>query len=168
MFERGDEPAALVGVMAQPMQQFGETPFRRVGAPAPLDRLEIFIACLARDLLRLRFGAVVTPKIIVVERLEARTDGNDARTRRVDGERHDILAGDGGVGERTADRTRQGGHMVGMRLRRVVGIVAAAMQGIVGGGIAEAAALFVDERHTHVQGSEIDARHDGHAKPSLD
>ena len=47
MFERGDESRALVGIVAQPVQQLRESPFGGVDAAAPIDGCESRCACAA-------------------------------------------------------------------------------------------------------------------------
>ena len=50
MFEGRDELGALLGVVAEPVQQLREPPLREVDAAAPVDRLEVFGSAPARDL----------------------------------------------------------------------------------------------------------------------
>ena len=57
-------------------------------------------------------------------------------------------------------------HLVGVGLRGVVGVFAAAVQGIAGGGCAEAAALGVEQSDAHAEGSEVDAGDNTHSNTS--
>ena len=57
-------------------------------------------------------------------------------------------------------------HLVVVRLRGVVGVVAAAVQGVAGGGCAEAAALGVEQSYTGAEGSEVDAGDNTHSNIS--
>ena len=41
MFEGGDELGALFGIVAQPVEKFGETPFGGIRAAAPVDDFEL-------------------------------------------------------------------------------------------------------------------------------
>ncbi len=92
VLERGDDAVALVGVVAQPVQQLRESPLRRVGVAAPVDRLEAGLVRLARDLGGFAPAAVVAPEVVVVERHEALADRHDARPGGVDGQRRDGVA----------------------------------------------------------------------------
>ena len=70
MFQRGGEAVALLGIVAQPVQQLGEAPFGGVDAAAPVDGFEPGGARGGGDLRGLAPGAVVAPEVVVVERLE--------------------------------------------------------------------------------------------------
>ena len=78
VFEGGDEAVALVGVVAEPVEELGESPLVGVDAAAPLDGFEMFAVGEFGDLLRFFLGAVVAPEVVVVERLEIFADGDDA------------------------------------------------------------------------------------------
>ncbi len=52
VLEGGGEGGALVGVVAQPVQELGEAPLVRVDAAAPLDGFEVLAVGERGDLLR--------------------------------------------------------------------------------------------------------------------
>ena len=71
---------ALVGIVAQPVQQLGEAPLGRVDAAAPVDRFEV-LAARAAAVISCGFvlGAMVAPEVVVVERLQVCVHRDDAR-----------------------------------------------------------------------------------------
>ena len=70
VLERSGKLAALLGIVAQPVQQLRKSPLVRVHAAAPLDRLEVLLVRQRRDLLRLCLGAVIAPQVVLIERLQ--------------------------------------------------------------------------------------------------
>ena len=70
---------AFVGIVAQPVEEFGEAPLVRVDAAAPLDGFEVFgdgrvaVICLGFGV-----GAMIAPEVVVVEGLQVGVDGDDA------------------------------------------------------------------------------------------
>src|SRR5438105_15855204 len=94
MLERGDQPVALVGIVSKPMQKLRESPFRRVGAPAPLDCRESLLVCDLGDARGLGLRAMVAPEVVVVERDKSLAGRDHARAGRVEGERLDVATVD--------------------------------------------------------------------------
>ncbi len=153
---------ALVGIVAQPVEQLGESPLVRVDAAAPLDAFEAELMSLAGDLFGFSEGAVVAPEVVVVERLKVLADGNDAGAGGVEGDGGNIGAVDAGGVENVARGGGEGGHLVGVRLGGVVGIFAAAMQRVGGRGGADGAFAAVNESDANAECAEIDAGNDSH------
>ena len=71
VLEGGDEAVALVGVVAEPVEQLGEAPLVRVDVAAPVDGFEVFGKGELGDLAGLLVGAVIAPEVVVVEGLRA-------------------------------------------------------------------------------------------------
>jgi hypothetical protein len=94
VLEGAGEPAARVGIVAQPVQQLREAPFRGVDAAAPLDRLEPLPVRERGDLGGFLPRTVIAPQVVVAERLQPGVDGDDARAGRVDRDRRDLAACD--------------------------------------------------------------------------
>jgi hypothetical protein len=119
---------------------------------------------LAGDLLGLGEGAMIAPQVVFVERGQALADGNDARARGVERDRGNL----GGVhacgSERVPGGGGQSGHLVGVGLRGVVGIFAAAMQRVRGRSGPDGAFLAVNESDANTESAEIDAGDDGHER----
>src|ERR1700730_1543064 len=70
MFEGCDESTSSFRIMAQPVQQFRETPFGGINTAAPLDRCQIqFVGCLG-DKRGLAPCPMVAPEVIVIERFQ--------------------------------------------------------------------------------------------------
>ena len=84
MFKGGDEVTARFGIMAQPMQQLGEAPFRGIHSAAPTDRFQTELVGFPCNLEGFLQGAVITPEIVFIQRLEIRADRNHTRTRGVE------------------------------------------------------------------------------------
>ena len=94
MLERARELSSLVGIVPQPMQQLRESPFGGIHAAAPVDRREAFPMRDLGDLRRLALGAVVAPKVIIVERAHRRIDRHHARPGGVERDRGHLVAAD--------------------------------------------------------------------------
>ncbi len=92
VFEGSDEAVALVGVVAQPVEELGEAPLVGVDAAAPLDGFEVLAVGELGDLLCFFLGAVVAPEVVVVEWLEIFADGEDAGAGGVERYGFDLLA----------------------------------------------------------------------------
>ena len=105
---------------------------------------------------------MVAPEIVVVERLKIFADGNDAGASCIESHGSDGLAVDAGCGEDFAGGAGERGHLGRMRLRREVGVVAAAMERVGCGGGADGTACAIDESDAHAEGAEINAGDDGH------
>ena len=163
MLEGGGELVTFGGIVAEPVEELGEAPLVGVDAAAPLDGFEVASVGEGGDLLGLAEGAVIAPEVVVVERLHVGVDGDDAGAGGVEGDGFDLVAGDAGLGEDVAHGGDEGGHLVGVGLGGEVGVFALAMEGVAGGGGAEAAALAVEETYAGTEGSEIDSGDDAHA-----
>ncbi len=165
VLERAGELRALVWVMPQPMQQLGETPLVGVHAAAPFDGLDVLLMRELCDLLRFRFGAMVAPQVILVERPHARVDRNHAGAGRIERNGLNGCTRYTGCGNRLAARFYQRPHLVVMRLGCVVGIFAFAMQRVLGDRSRQPSSLAVDDRHTRAECAEVYSRNDCHVNP---
>ena len=159
---RGGEARALVGIVAQPVEQLGEAPLAGVDAAAPVDGFEVFGEGELGDAAGLFVGAVIAPEVVVVERLEVGVDGDDAGAGGVERDGGYVLAVDVALGEDLAGCADECLHLVGVGLRGVVGILALALEWVLGRGCAEAAAFAVEQRDTDAEGSKVDSGYDGH------
>ena len=155
VFEGGGEAGALFGVVAEPVEELGEAPFGGVDAAAPVDGFERGGAGGGGDLGGFLPGAVVAPEVVVVQRSEAVVDGDDGGAGGVEGEGFDILAGDTGGFQGALGREGEGGHVVGVRLGRMVGVFFFAVEGVVCGARSYAAFFAVEEGDSYAQGSEV-------------
>jgi hypothetical protein len=105
---------------------------------------------------------MIAPQVVVVERLHRRIDRNYAGPCRVECDGGDVLSVDVVLFNHQAHRANQGLHLVCMRLRGIVRIVSTASQWIFGRGRPQPAARAVEQGHSYAQGSEVDARNNGH------
>src|SRR5713226_9747097 len=153
--------------MAKPVEEFREAPFRGIDASAPVDRGELFAVRGCGDFRGFGFGAMITPQIIVIERLEIFADGNDGGAGGVESNGENLIGGNAGLSNDLASSSRQGAHMIFMRLRGVFGIFAFAVQGIFGDGGSEQAALAVHDGNSNVQSSKIHADNHRHVRSPL-
>lgn len=71
---------------------------------------------------------VITPEIILVERLKIFADRDHAGAGGIHGQRFHLIAANVCLLRRHARCLGQGAHLIGVRLCRVLGIVALAMQ----------------------------------------
>ena len=104
---------------------------------------------------------MIAPQIIFIERLQILIDGNHARSRRIDRQRRDLIAGNFRVRNRFARRIRERLHVIVVALRGEIGIVFAPMQWIFRHAGTQPPALRIHNRDAHTQCSEIDARNNG-------
>ncbi len=164
VLKRADKLRTLVWIVTQPVQQLGESPLGRVHTAAPLDRVQLLEARQLGDERGFLLGAMVAPQVVIVERLHAFADWNDAGASCIERDRFDLVAADFS-GDHGAPRGfREGAHVIFMRLRRKIRILALAMQSIFSDGGSEKPALAVDDRYPHAEGAEIYSCDDGHAK----
>src|SRR6266545_3151719 len=157
MLERGGHLPALFGIVAQPVEQLGESPLGGVDAAAPAQRFELLRTARVGDLTRFALGAMVAPEVIVVQRLEPFVHGDDARAGGVERDSPDVFSLHTGGGEGSAGRGYERVHVVAMTLSGVVRVFFPAEQRIVGGGGAESAFLMIENGNTHAEGAEIHA-----------
>jgi hypothetical protein len=162
VLEGCNKVGALVGIMAQPVKQFGEAPLVGVDAAAPPDAFEAELVSFAGDEFGFFVGAMVAPEVVVVEGLEIGADGDDAGASGVEGHGGDGLAVDAGGGEDVAGGAGECCHLVGMGLGGEVGVFAAAMERVGGGCGADGAARAIDKSDAHAESAEINAGDDGH------
>ena len=121
---------ALLRIVPQPVQQLGEAPLVRIDAAAPVDRLQVFGACASAVICRASsMRAMIAPQVVVVERLHRRVDRNHAGAGRVERDGGDVLSVDVVLLQHLTHRAHQRLHLVGVRLRGIVGIVAFACSG---------------------------------------
>ena len=69
VLECGCEALALNGIVAQPVQQFGEAPLGRVDAATPVDGGEFLLSGGFGDVRGFLPGTVIAPEIVFVKRL---------------------------------------------------------------------------------------------------
>src|SRR3984885_2051333 len=129
------------------MKQLGEAPLMRVDAAAPLDRFELLCVSQRGDLLGLSLRAMIAPQIVLGERLHLGIDRYNARSSGVERQRNDISTPNRRLLERSPHSLDQRIHLVVMRLRGVVGIVAATMQRILRSRSTKAAAHLAGGPH---------------------
>jgi hypothetical protein len=154
--------AALVGVVAQPVEQFRKAPLRRIRSAAPIDGLKLLLLSRPGDERRFPPGPVIAPQIIFAERLEPSANRNDARTGRVDGQRRDLTPGQLRRTQSALHRLGQRAQMVVVALGGVIGVRLQAMEGIFGDAGAESAAVGIHESNAHAQRSEVHPCHNRH------
>ncbi len=164
VLEGGGEARALVGVVAQPVEELGEAPLRRVGPAAPFDRR---LAALVRhlgDARRLVLGAVVAPEVVVVERLHLVVDRDDGRAGGVEGDGADFLPLDPRRLECAPRGLDERLHVRCVRLRGVVRIVAVALDRILGDAVSDHPLAAVDDRDAHTLRPEVHPGDDPHLR----
>src|SRR3974377_614604 len=79
VLERCLELLASLRVVAQPVEQLGETPLRGIDAAVPSDGLYPLAMRQCRDLFRLRLCTVVAPEILLIRRPQPLADRDPAR-----------------------------------------------------------------------------------------
>jgi len=78
------------------LKQLREAPLGGIRSPTPIGGFEILVVSGLGDQRRLPPGAVIAPRVIIVERLKILSYGNDTRTSCVDGHGGDLIAGNAG------------------------------------------------------------------------
>ena len=146
------------------MQELGKSPLVGVDAAAPFDALKAELVGFAGNLLGLGKGAMIAPQVVFAERLQALADRNDARSRGVERDGGNVCSVHARGPERVPGGRGESGHLVGVRLRGVVGIFAAAMQRIRDRCGADGAFLAVNESDANTERAEIDAGDNGHER----
>jgi hypothetical protein len=149
------------------MEEFRETPFRRIDTAAPLDCGKLLAVGGCGDFRGFGFGAVITPQIIVIERLEVFAYGDDRGTGGVESNGEDLIGGNSGFADDIARGSRQSAHVFFMRLCGVFGIFAFAMEGVLSHGGGEQTAFAVHERNANAQGSKVHSSNHRHVRSPL-
>ena len=162
MLERRSEACALLGIVTQPVKQFGEAPFGGVNAAAPIDGFETLSAGRRRDFGGLLPGAMVAPQVVVVDRLQVRVDGDDARSGGVERDGFDSVPVDRRAADGVVHRLGQRRHVVGVTLGGVVGIVLLAQKRICAGPRAQTAFGAIEDGYADAQRPEVDTGNDTH------
>ncbi len=162
MLEGAGEALALRRIVAQPVQQFCESPLGRVHAAATGDRWKVRRTRRGGDLGGFFGRAMVAPEIVLIQRHQLLVDWNHCRAGGVERDREHVGAVDVRVGERAMRGNRQSVHVRRVRLRREIRIMAIAMHGIFGHTGSDRPAFAVDNRHTNALRSEIDSGDDWH------
>ena len=147
VLEGAGDGGAFGWVVAEEVEEFGPAPFAGVGAAAPVDGGEFGLVGGLGDLGGFAPGAVVAPEVVIVDGLHVFVDGYDAGAGGVDGQGFDGMAVDVGFGDGGLHGFGEGSHVVGVALGGVVGVFALAVEGVGGGGEAQAAFCIVYERH---------------------
>src|SRR5690242_9356234 len=92
MFEGRGKLRTLLGIVAQPVQQLGKAPLRRIHTAAPLNDLESLAMRDLGDFGGFPFCAMVAPQVIVAQRLHVLAHWNDRRACSVESNRLYLLS----------------------------------------------------------------------------
>jgi hypothetical protein len=148
--------------VAEPVEELGEAPLVGVDAAAPLDAFKAELVGFGGDLFGFGETAVIAPQIILIQRFKAFADRDDAGAGGIESDGGDGVAVDAGGAEGVACGGGEGGHLVGVGLGCVIGVFAAAMEGVRGRGGADGALDAVDEGNANAESAEVNAGDDGH------
>ena len=162
VFESAGETGAFIGIVAQPVEEFGETPFGGVHAAAPFNGFEIFAMSHRGDFGGFGFGAVIAPQIVFVERNHSGGDGDDGGAGGIESDGGDLVAGDAGILKSLFGGGGEGAHVVFVGLRGELGIFAFTVEGIFGDGGIEDAFFAIHDGDAHAESAKIDAGYHGH------
>jgi len=127
VFQCRGEFRSLLRIVPKPVQQLGKSPLGGVNPAAPLNRLQTFPMCRGGDLGGFAFGAVIAPQVVLAQRLKILVDRNDRGARGVERDRQHLIACNAGLLQSFAHRGSQRLHLIIVRLRRVLRILAFAM-----------------------------------------
>ncbi len=163
MLQRRRHAPALIGIISQPVQQLRESPLGRICAPAPPDRFQPAAPRRLRDERRFFPRPVIAPQVIIVQRLQSLAHRNHARPGGVNRDRLYRIAPRARRRKRFAHRLHQRAHMLRMALRRMIRVIVAPLQRILGHPRAKASALAIDNRHAHAQRPKIHPRDNRHS-----
>ena len=161
MLEGGDELVALIRIVAQPVQKLGKTPFGGVGSAAPLNGQQTGLMRFVCNFSCFTPGTVVTPEIVIIQRLQILADRNDAGPGGIQRQ---------GLNGRTRNtsrlncalnRKRQCRHVVFVALSGEIRIFAFAVKRIFGDTRAQPALFAVEDRNADAESSEINSGDDG-------
>src|SRR5215472_17436124 len=92
VLKRGGKLAALLWIVAKPMQQLRESPLRGIHPAAPVDRFQAFAMGGRGDFGSFVFGAVVAPQVILTERFQVFANWNHRRAGGVEGDGSDVFS----------------------------------------------------------------------------
>ena len=106
-----NELTALSRIVAQPVQQLGETPLGRIHTAARAYRRQVHRMCDLGDPRCFRRRAMIAPEVVVIERNEILAEWNDSRPGRVERQRLDIGADNIRARQRATHRIDQRRHM---------------------------------------------------------
>jgi hypothetical protein len=148
--------------VAEPVEEFGEAPFRGVDAAAPVESFEGGVAAAGGDFRGFALGAVVAPEVILVEGLKAFGEWDDSGASGIESDGGDRLAGDAGELEGLLSGGAERVHVIVVALSGVVRIFRFAVDGVFRAGGGEAAYFTVKEGDADTLGPEIDTGYDGH------
>src|ERR1700739_3332556 len=110
---------------------------------------------------------MVAPKVVVIERLEVFSNGNQRRTRRVQRNRSHLIAADFCLFQNFSRGRGQSLHVIRMRLRGKFGVFAFAMKGIFGNGGSEQPSFAIHQRNAHAQSPKVNACNYSHSASPL-
>src|ERR1035437_7875157 len=167
MFQGGSKARALAGVVAQPVEQFGEAPFAGIDAAAPVDSFQLGGVRGGGDLGGFPPGAVVAPEIVIVDGLEVGIDRDHTGARGVERDGLNGAAVDSGGIDGSLRGGDQGVHVIGVALRGVVRVFLCAKQRVLGCARAETALDRIEDGNANAEGAEIYSGDDAHMKNLL-
>ena len=162
MLESRRKLTALLRIVTQPVQQLGESPFVRVHAAAPLDRLEVLLVRERRDLLSLGFSPMIAPQVVLVQRLHAIVHRDDAGACGIEGDGSNLVPMNSGRLDSGPCRFGQSAHVIRVRLRGEIRIFALAMERVLGNRGAKAATIAGENGNAHRESAKVDACDDSH------
>ena len=162
MFQRRGEARALLGIVAQPVEQFGEAPFAGIDAAAPVDRIQMAGVRSGGDLGGFLPGAVIAPQVVIVDGLEVGVHRDHAGACGIECDRLDGGSVDARVFDGAPRGGGQRGHVVGVTLRGVVRVFLLAMQRVRSGAGAQTPFDGIEDGNANAEGAEIYSGDDAH------
>ncbi len=165
MFEGARQLTALLRVVAQPVQQLGESPLMGVDPAAPFDRFQMLRVGQLGNLLRLTLSAMVAPQIVVIERLHAGVDRDHARAGRIERHRLDLLARDPSLGQYRPRGADQSIHLILVGLGGEIRVFPLPLQRIVSRRRRQSTLIgagAVKQRDADAERAEINSCNDRH------
>src|SRR4029077_13076936 len=151
VLEGGGKLRSLVSIVAQPMQEFRKTPFRRVDTAAPLYRFQTFAVRRLGDLCGFALRTMIGPQVIFAERFKVLVDRNDRGTGGIQRDGFHPISADPCALDRVASSGSQGSHVIGMGLGGILWILALAMERVFGNRRGEEALRAIDNRYANAQ-----------------
>src|ERR1022692_407113 len=168
MFQRGGEARALIRIVAQPVEQFGEAPLAGVDAAAPVDGFQMGGVRGGRDLGGFPPGAVVAPEVVIVDGVEVGVHRNHAGARGIERDGVDGVTIHAGIFEGAPGGGGQRGHVVGVALRGVVRVLLFAQQRVRSRAGAKTALDGVEDGNANAEGAEIYSGDNAHVRDLLE